>query len=200
MKDDVENKDVEEVRSLLQKFQDGYTKRDASLLDEFMGLFIEEDALEVIGTNAVDPGRDEWCRGRDAVRRLVGGDWEGWGDVVYDVEGANIFVNGDTAWLSTTGTVHDRISVEDRQTGYLNYIREILAEEQTDASVKINTILKLGNEIALDMPFGEDFTWPLRLTAVAVRHNLAWKFHQMQFSFATTRAPDVRLETRTEAG
>jgi hypothetical protein len=43
---------------------------------------------------------------------------------------------------------------------------------------------------------GMIYTWPLRFTAVLLRRTVEgekrWLFHQVQFSFATTRYPDVR--------
>jgi len=40
---------------------------------------------------------------------------------------------------------------------------------------------------------GETFVWPLRFSAVLINDDGAWRFIQMQFSFATTRFPDVRI-------
>ena len=51
--------EIDQVRVLLQRFQDGYDQRDLTKLDEFMALFVLDDELEVIGTNAVAPGKDE---------------------------------------------------------------------------------------------------------------------------------------------
>jgi hypothetical protein len=50
----------------------------------------------------------------------------------------------------------------------------------------------LGADIVLGLPLSETFVWPFRFTAVAVREAGRWRFQQMQFSFATTHAPDVR--------
>lgn len=185
---------TEQVRVLLRRFQDGYTRRDLAALDEFMDLFIANDELEVIGTNAVAFGEDEWCQGPEAVRELIAGDWEHWGDVVFDVEGARVFARGDVAWLATTGTVTDTIPVEDRYTGYLGYVEGVLEDEELDDRAKMLEIVGLGNDIVLGLPLSETFVWPFRFTAVAIREEGAWRFHQMQFSFATTRAPDVRNE------
>jgi hypothetical protein len=46
-----------EIRTLLQQFQDGYTRRDRHQLDAFMALFTAE--AEVIGTNGIEPGVEE---------------------------------------------------------------------------------------------------------------------------------------------
>ena len=182
----------EQVRALLRRFQEGYTHRDAARLDAFMDLFVSDEAVEIVGTGAVEVGAGEWCLGREAARRLVEGDWAHWGDVVYDVEAARVFVNGDTAWLATTGTVTDTIPAAERHTGYLAYVKSVLEDEKRNAQSRLLDIVGVGTDIALSLPLGETFTWPFRFTAVAVRECGEWRFHQMHFSFATTRAPDVR--------
>ena len=95
---------IEEIRALLQEFQDGYTKRDVDGLAEIMDLFVPSDELEVIGTNTVAPGQGEWCRGQEATRASIKNDWEDWGDVVFDVQGAHITVNGTVAAWATRFT------------------------------------------------------------------------------------------------
>lgn len=185
---------IEEVRALLQKFQDGYAERDPANVDEFMELFAPDEGLEVIGTDAIVPGEGEWCRGRQATRELVESDWEYWGDVAFDVEGAHISAKGDVAWLATTGTVTDTIPAEDCTTGYLDFVRGTLEEKDLNPQTKMLEIVHLGTDIAFGILQGETCVWPFRFTALAVRDEGRWRFSQMQFSFPTTRAPDVRYE------
>ncbi|MFN8596125.1 MAG: hypothetical protein U0559_08075 [Anaerolineae bacterium] len=45
---------IDQIRSTLQHFQDGYTRRDVSRVDEIMTLFADD--AEVIGTNGSRPG------------------------------------------------------------------------------------------------------------------------------------------------
>ena len=59
----------DEIRVLLQAFQDGYIHRDITQTDSFMELFTED--AEVIGTNGVKPGVDEWYMDRASARELV---------------------------------------------------------------------------------------------------------------------------------
>jgi hypothetical protein len=158
-----------------------------------MDLFVDTGDLEVIGTNALEPGRGEWCLGPDAVRRLVASDWEGWGEVVLDVDNARIGVEGDVAWLATTGTVTDTIPTEERYSRYVDYARGVLADEDRSLDDRMLDVVGVGNDVLLSLPLSQTFIWPLRFTAVAVRHKGRWRFWQMQFSFATTRAPDVRV-------
>ena len=67
----------------------------------------------------------------------------------------------------------------------------MLEDEARSPKGKVLDIVGLGSDIVLGLPLSETFVWPFRLTAVAVREE-TWRFHQMQLSFATTRAPDVR--------
>ena len=62
-----------QVREVLQKFQDGYTTRDKSKLDEFMQLFAPSEEIELIGVGASERGGREWFNGHAAIREIIGG-------------------------------------------------------------------------------------------------------------------------------
>ena len=192
------------VRKTLQAFQDGYIRRDSALMDDFRKLFIPEDELEVIGTGAIEPGGDEWCLGPDAACRLVQSDWEGWGDVTLDVADARIHVLGDVAWLATTGTVAMDLDPTETYKDYLDYLKQVSDDESLEPRVRLMEILRGGTNTLFEAERGKMYTWPIRFTAVLVRlpgensgpekGGPRWLFHQMQFSFPTTRFPDVRNE------
>ncbi len=183
---------INEVRSLLQAFQDGYTARDAAKLDQFMELFGPDESLEVVGTGAITPGTDEWCRGRAAVRELVAGDWEGWGDLRLDVPGAQVFAHGNVAWLATSGTVSMDITAERSYQGFQQYIDWIRKQENLDDKARMLEIVRFGGISLTNIAQGDHYVWPIRFTALAVKEDGTWRFYQMTFSFPTTVAPDVR--------
>jgi hypothetical protein len=180
----------QQIRELLQKFQDGYTRRDLGAVDEFMDLFTAD--AEVIGTNGVKPGVDEWYVSRASARELVAGDWEGWGDLRLDLDAASVHSIGDVGWIAATATVSQRIG-EENYAAYLKFVTEYL--EQSDASPreKLHYILRGGTNTVYELSRGENFVWALRLTAVVVREPSGWKFAQMNFSFPTIYFPDVRI-------
>jgi hypothetical protein len=89
--------EIKQVQEVLQKFQDGYTTRDKSKLDEFMKLFAPTDKIELIGVGASERGGREWFNGHTAIREIIEGDWTYWGAVDIDVAGAKITVAGETA-------------------------------------------------------------------------------------------------------
>jgi len=196
--------DIQSVRETLKKFQDGYDRRDTSQVEEFRELFLPEDDLEVIGTGAIEPGDDEWCLGPEAASALVENDWEGWGDLVLDVADARIHVLGDVAWLATTGTVTMDLDPTETVRDYLSYLQEVAGDEGMAPQARLIEILRGATNTLFEVERGKVYTWPIRFTAVLVRRpgsgngNLApagekWLFHQIQFSFATTRFPDVRI-------
>ena len=188
---------IQEIRAVLAQFQAGYDRRDSGALDAFMDLFSREPGLEVIGTGGVVPGDHEWCLQREAVRTLVDSDWKGWGDLKLDVKGARVFVfaRGEVGWLATTGTVALTIAAGESYRDYLAHVKNLLEKESEPPSSdenKVYEILRSGSNTLAEMQRGEHFVWPIRFTALLVHEAGAWRFHQMQFSFATTRYPDVR--------
>lgn len=180
----------DEIRSLLEAFQDGYTRRDMSQADSFMQLFTED--AEVIGTNGVRPGVAEWYMDRTSARELVGGDWEGWGDLRLDLDSMSIHQRGDVGWVAAPATVTKMIGSEN-YASYLEFIKTFIDDTSLSAEQKLLHILRGGTNTLYELRRGEKFVWALRFTAVVVREGEDWKFAQMNFSFPTIYFPDVRL-------
>ena len=180
----------DEIYSLLQAFQDGYTRRDMSQADSFMQLFTED--AEVIGTNGVRPGVDEWYMDRLSAHELVAGDWEGWGDLRLDLESMSIHSRGDAGWVAASATVTQTIG-EENYAAYLEFIKKYLDRTDISAEQKLLNILRGGTNTVYELRRGEKFVWALRFTAVVVRETDGWKFAQMNFSFPTVYFPDVRV-------
>lgn len=182
----------EAVRQALQSFQDYYTSRDAALLEPFLELLADDD-MEVIGTNGIRAGEQEWYLGKTAARELFLGDWQSWGDVRLDVSAANIRVNGGTAWLSASGTVNMTIPAERNYADFLASIQRTIDTDGASAEEKLLNILRGGSNTLYELRRGEQFIWPLRFTAVLTQQDEDWKFQHMQFSFPTIYFPDVRV-------
>ena len=179
-----------EIRSLLEAFQDGYTNQDVSRVDEFMQLFAVD--AEVIGTNGIRPGVDEWYMDRASACELVEGDWRGWGDLRLDFDSVSIHSRSDVGWIAMPATV-TKVIGEENYASYLEFIRSLLDRSELSAEQKLLHILRGGTNTVYELRRGEKFVWALRLTAVVVREADDWKFAQMNFSFPTVYFPDVRL-------
>jgi hypothetical protein len=180
------------IRDVLQRFQDGYTRRDPAGIDAFMQLFVDGADLEVIGTSASGADRGEWCLGPEMTRDLVVSDWEYWGDLRLDLDAARIRTRGDVAWLSAPGVVSQHFDTQESYAGYLDYVRALLDENGDPAHKLLRIQLGCANTL-YELGRGEDFTWPIVLTAVLVRQADGWRFTQMRFGFPTTRYPDERI-------
>jgi ketosteroid isomerase-like protein len=181
-----------QVLLALERFQEGYTRRDVARLDRFMDLFADDAAVECLGTGGVFPGEEEWCLGREAIRTLIQSDWETWGDLELDVDEARIHVLGDVAWLSASGVVTDDETREQSLADSLARMRWLL-DQDLPADNTLSTIVREATGTLLELQQGTTYIWPLRFTAVLVKKEGRWKFHQMQFSFPTVGLPDVRL-------
>ena len=186
-----QNSPEEQVRKTLQFFQEYYTRRDPTLLPEFLDLMTED--LEVIGTNGVRPGEDEWYQDRNAAREVFLEDWQGWGDVRLDVPSARIRVHAEVAWLSCAGTVEMKIETEKGFADYLAFVKRYIDSEGLTAEQKLVYLLRGGTNTLYELRRGETFVWPIRFTAVLKMESEGWKFQQMQFSFPTIYFPDARI-------
>jgi len=181
---------LDEIRLLLEAFQDGYARRDASQVEKFMKLFTTD--AEVIGTNGVRPGEGEWYLDRASARALVEGDWQGWGDLRLDWDSVSVRRRGFLGWVAAAATVTETIGAEN-YASYLEYVRKFIEDSDLSAEQKLLHILRGGTNTVYELRRGEKFVWPLRLTAVVLRESDGWKFAQMNFSFPTIYFPDVRL-------
>jgi len=180
----------DEIRTLLQAFQDGYSRRDLTRTASFMELFTAD--TEVIGTNGTKPGEGEWYLDRASARKLVEGDWQGWGDLRLDLGSMTIHSRGEVGWIAATATVTQTIGAEN-YASYLEFVKKFLNGSDLSAEQKLLYILRGGTNTLYELRRGEKFVWVLRFTAVVVREGDDWKFAQMNFSFPTIYFPDVRL-------
>lgn len=175
--------ETEQVRSILQKFQDGYTRRDKSQLDEFMELFAPSDEIELIGVGASERGGNEWFIGQAAIRDIIEGDWTYWGRVDIDVEDAKITVSGATAWLSTTGKLTSGDEYEKAFPFYLEQMRDLLMDESKSLDERLTDATHFGVMRLRDRMRGKGARWPFVITAVLVKTDGAWGFHTIHWSF-----------------
>ena len=175
--------EIKQVREVLQKFQDGYTAREKSNLDEFMELFAPTDEIELIGVGASERGGNEWFNGRTAIREIIEGDWIYWGAVDIDVEGAKITVSGETAWFSTTGTLTSGDEYEKAYPFYLEQMRDLLMDESKSLDDRLTDATHFGVNRLRDRMRGKGTKWPFVITAVLVKTEGQWGLHTIHWSF-----------------
>ena len=69
------------IEKTLKVFQEGYTLRDASKIDECIAQTIDTASIFILGTNP-----NEILKGKDGAQALLYGDWTYWGSVKYDID------------------------------------------------------------------------------------------------------------------
>jgi heme/copper-type cytochrome/quinol oxidase subunit 2 len=89
-----------EVLVQLYKFQEGYSKRDTSLVEPFMQSLYSKDNILILGAM---PG--EIFKDYKSATWLVKSDWESWGDCRFAMDSANISSKDNVAWFSARGYV-----------------------------------------------------------------------------------------------
>lgn len=171
-----------EIRDVLQRFQDGYTARDLSRLDEIMDLFVQRDDAELIGIGAFERGGNEWFQGLEAIREIIESDWTYWGDVVIDVEGAKINQFGDVAWLSTCGKLIQTSAFDKALPFYMKQMKELLENENTDLNERLMEVTHFGIRRLREKNKGMGHGWPFVLTSVLMRVDGHWRFHTLHWS------------------
>lgn len=173
-----------EIRQVLQRFQDGYTARDISKLDEFMELFLPGDDIELIGIGASARNEHEWFQGLDRIREIVESDWEYWGDVRLEVGGAKITVWGDVAWLSTVGAILQTDHIHtDEVTGFsLKQMKELLENENLSPATRLMEATHFGMRRLHEREKKAGHRWPFTFTAVLVKQESQWRFHTIHWA------------------
>jgi hypothetical protein len=175
--------ETEAVRLVLQRFQDGYIARNVSRLDDFMQLFVQSDEIELIGVGAAKRGGPEWFQGLAAIREIIEGDWTYWGDVRLDLEDTKITVQGNAAWLSTTGNLISTQEYEKALPFYLNTMKELLGKEDLSLDARVAEVTQFGVNRLRDRIYGVGHAWPFTFTAVLVQTCGNWRFHTIHWSF-----------------
>jgi hypothetical protein len=174
--------DYSHVRSILQKFQDGYTSRNVAKLDEFMQLFVQSEAIEMMGIGATQRHASEWYEGISRIREFIGDDWKYWGDVSLDVEGAKISIQGDVAWLSTAGKVTRTRDFDPDIEYHLNDMKAFLDREDLSADEKLMEVTYYGMRRWRERTQGIGHSRKLVFTAVLVRVEGEWRFHSQHWA------------------
>ncbi len=88
------------VLNQLERFQEGYTKRDVKQLDAYMQAVFSRERPILLGTM---PG--ELYVGYPQVTQLIREDWKSWGDCRFRFDQTQISAVGNVAWFATVGSV-----------------------------------------------------------------------------------------------
>lgn len=167
----------------LNTFQDGYTNRDTSIVNEYVHELFTEDIL-IIGT-----GANEWPKGKEEVKGIVRTDWLYWGALKLNVDEAQITVSGDVAWFALQGTSTRSFQTEEEiyQRYGLRDIGRIMEREGTNKQKLLNIIYDAAGVLLEVDQASTTFVYPIRVAGTLIKENGMWKFNQMVFSYPYPR-------------
>lgn len=200
-----ETEKVQEVFDVLKKFEAGYLARDLSKVDAFCDeLFDKEDSI-IMGTSGFGVGRGEWFEGHAAVKKIIDHDWRNWDDIKLKVTKSGIRVEGNTAWAVILGTAESRKVKEKEYERVLRSIYRTIEANREDTSEGIDLeVLLWVSHFSSRMLFefvphkGDEYIYPLRITAVLVKKKDRWQFRLVSYTFPVYGGiPDFKI-TREE--
>lgn len=185
-----------EIKAVLRKFQQGYSDRKLENVDSFTEeIFYNSDDISILGTST-----GEIFFQFENVKKLIKGDWEGWGDLSIDCENAYISTCDNIAWFSTNGTV--KYSFEHTPHNYDRFV-EIIKTTAEDNKLTpkqritiINWILTLSYHQRVKKV--REYLWPMGLSGVLIKKENTWKITHLHFSMAKSNFPDERFENSKE--
>lgn len=188
-----------EIMHTLLKFQEGYIKRDLTILDNFMNeLFNQTKDVTIVGTSS-----SEWCLGIEEVKQIIRNDWDHWGGVNIDINNTLIYCVNNVAWLNIPG--HLTYSYEDSEDFHqqvLDYIHNYFNKENKlyniSSKVKLTSINLLISHVLSHRKEGiRKYSYPISIFAVLTKQGEKWFFQHMLFSVSNNAIfPDVRIDNQ----
>ena len=144
----------QKIRELLKIFQDGYTKRDVKNLEKFMELFTPD--VEIIGTNGVKPGIEEWYLNQLSAKSMIKSDWETRGDLKLDLENSSLKERENVGWIAAYATLTKTIGTKNYGT-FLEFTQEFIRDSKMSPKLTLEYILRGVTNTIFELSQGENF-------------------------------------------
>ena len=198
MKSNDSSQSKKDIVRILDRLQEGYSKRNISTVSSWVNeLFYEE--VTILGTNGVKPGDFEWRTGLKAAEEMFENDWKNWGDVKLNLEDSEIDVEENAAWVAMQATV-TRLTADSEihssgasRKRSLQRIKEYTERDWTSTRI-LYEVIHDASMILTQYERGDVFIWPIRITLGLLKKEDCWKIRQVHFSFPGRGFPNVRIE------
>lgn len=177
-----------EVRSVLKKFQEGYTKRDLDYMDKFTEIFTMDDNMITIGTDA-----DEFFTGPEGLKDILESDWQYWGDFKLNIDGAIIVQNEDTAYFTTKAMIKAVHNTEKMLEYAIKSCQsDIEDEEIQNPKGKLLEALYSMTVFMHERELGENYYSPMRFSGFLIKRDDKWLIQHVQYS-DYIKVPEKRI-------
>jgi hypothetical protein len=183
------NEEIKEIVKVLEKYQEGYKKRDLSILDSYSEeVFANDEQSLVFGTDG-----GEYFRGKNAAKEITGLDWQWWGNFDLNIDEAYISVHEDMAWVSSKAILRKDHSIETVYKSlkelYVDYLPTTnITTEETLLKMLWRTTRRL-----YEAELGEVYIAPMRFVGVMIKNDGKWRFQHLHFSDNVDGMPEERV-------
>jgi hypothetical protein len=184
-----ENNEVEEIRRVLYRIQEGYDKRDVSILDDFAKeIFTGDENSFIFGTDA-----GENFYGPNAGHDLCEGDWIYWGDFDINADKAYISVYDNMAFVYSKAFLRKQ---KDRQRTYNSlgdlFHNYLLPSEESSEEKLLRMLWKTTNRVHYS-EYPGNFIVPMKFSGVLIKTDNTWRFQHMHFTDNIDEMPEERI-------
>lgn len=168
------NNFTEEIKSFMRSFEEELIGEKSIIQEHINKFFTSEKNPFIIAPE------NKWYVGIDQIKEYF---TENNGfNLSLDLDHAISTEASDVIWVTVSGTLHQRATEDELATQVLNDFGSLL---KTNLSAKEKLFITHRNiSYALkEAAVGVDYTCPIRLTAVILRHNNRLVFHNIHFSY-----------------
>ncbi len=182
-----------EILELMNQFESGYKEKDQNNLESFMqSVFSSENEISAVGTSAITTESEEWCQGRNAVKKLISDDWKYWGDLTLNTEQLYVDLDEKTGFIAINGSVFEKMHADSYYSYRLSLVNELANRNDMDNKTKLLEMMNGISNTMMETNKGDDYTWPVRITGFIVKENNHWRFKHIHFSYPVVFYPPVR--------
>ena len=181
------------VLNIIDKFREGYQRRDVEYVDEWVEELFAKDAF-VLGTDAPWPDTWEWRGGHEAAKEMFARDWRRWGNVKIFNDETFVNVDGDAAWIVAFAVVNMYRDDDDRsRQRSLSRIDEYIKEKSWTSRRAIYEIIADASSVLAQYERGFNFVTPMRTEFGLVKRDGKWLLKMVHFSHPARGFRSFRL-------
>lgn len=171
----------DKIMETLRTLEEGYEKRNADNIDNFMNLFSNEKDVQMLGIGATEPGAYEWFKGREEIREIILSDWTYWGKVNFRFDLLQLKEKSGIAWFTLPATLEQLDTNEEAWEFYAGQMKELLEDESLSPHDRMFEAAHFGIRRVREKNLGTGHEFKMVISGVLVEEDV-WRFHTLHWS------------------
>jgi hypothetical protein len=183
---------VDQIKKVLLKFQEGYSKKALDKLNEFIDeLFVMDEDISFASS-----GVNDWYFGIDGVKEILKSHWTNeekfMSNIELDIDNSQITIDENTALVTLKGNSKQKLEENKLHRRVIEQIKNRLNEQPTTPEELMKNSIDI-SRVLFEANLGENFIWPFRFTSVLVCRNSRWFFKHVKISFGAGNGYETRI-------